>query len=194
MNASLAQRNDYQVKCDGLNLAQLGGRLQWRRRKRRRKKAVSPSEKDEKTRSNRFLEAKPNPKSRTYVADRTPAKEPNLWKRAGEALTSPGSPLTDLTTVKLSRKRCPKTSGRTCVESMLCKVHPELYIPPLTQPIMNAPNLYHFKRLGVLCWFEVEQSRMVVCWADLIWLSGVAVVVCSGGLTLVVWSDDGLVW
>ena len=35
---------------------------------------------------------------------------------------------------------------------------------------------------------------MVVCWADLIWLSGVAVVVCSDGLTLVVWSDDGLVW
>ena len=78
MNASLAQRNDYQVKCNELNLAQLSGRLQRRRRQRRRKKAVSPSEKDEKTRSNRFLEAKPNPKSRTYVADRTPAKEPNL--------------------------------------------------------------------------------------------------------------------
>ena len=192
MNASLAQRNDYQVKCNELNLAQLSGRLQWRRR--RRKKAVSPSEKDEKTRSNRILEAKPNPKSRTYVADRTPAKEPNLWKRAGEALTSPGSPLTDLTTVKLSRKRCPKTSGRTCVESMLCKVHPEHYIPSLTQPTNNAPDLYDFKRLGVLCWFEVEQSRMVVCWADLICWSGVAVVVWSDGLILVVWSENGLVW
>ena len=155
MNASLAQRNDYQVKCDELNLAQLSGRLQWRRR-RRRKKAVGPFEKDEKTRSNRFLEAEPNPKSRTYAVDRTPAKEPNLWKRAGEALTSPGSPLTDLTTVKLSRKRCPKTSGRTCVESMLCKVHPELYIPPFTQPIKNAPDLCHFRRLAMLCWFEAE--------------------------------------
>ena len=51
-----------------------------------------PSEKDEKTHSNRILEAEPNPKSRTYVADRTPAKEPNLSKREGEALTSPGSP------------------------------------------------------------------------------------------------------
>ena len=36
------------------------------------------------------------------------------------------------------------------MESMLCKVHPELYIPPLTQPIRNAPDLYHFKRLGLL--------------------------------------------
>ena len=150
--------------------------------------------KAQKTRPNRFLEAEPNPKSRTYVADRTPAKEPNLWKREGEALTSPGHPLTNLTTVKLSQKRCPKTSGRTCVESMLCKVHPELYIPPLTQPTNNAPDLYHFTRLGVLCWFEVEQSRMVVCWADLIWWSGLAVVVWSDGLILVVWSDDGLVW
>ena len=97
----------------------------------------------------------------------------------------PRAPLTNLTTVKLSRKRCPKISGRTCVESMLCKVHPELYIPPLTQPITNAPNLYHFTRLSLLCWFAVEQSRTVVCWADLIWCPGLAVAV---------WSDDGLVW
>ena len=174
MIASLAQRNDYQVKCDELNLAQLSGRLQ---RRRRRKPAVSPSKKGPKTRPNLFLEAEPNPKSRTYVADRTPAKEPNLRKREGEALTSPGHPLTNLTTVKLSRKRCPKTSGRTCVESMLCKVHPELYVPPFTQPTNNAPDLYQFTRLGVLCSFEVEQSRMVFCWADLIWWSSVAVVV-----------------
>ena len=71
---------------------------------------------------------------------------------------------------------------------MLCKVHPELYIPPLTQPIMNSPDLYHFTRLGVLCWFEVEQSRMVACWADLIWWPGVTVV-------LIWWADfGGLVW
>ena len=121
-------------------------------------------------------------------------RNPTDEKGKGRPLPARETTLTNLTTVKLSRKRCPKISGRTCVESMLCKVHPELYIPPLTQPIMNAPNLHHFKRLGVLCWFEVEQSRMVVCWADLIWLSGVAVVVWSDGLILVVWSDDGLVW
>ena len=121
-------------------------------------------------------------------------RNPTNEKGKGRPLPARETKLTNLTTVKLSRKRCPKFSGRTCVESMLCKVHPELYIPPLTQPIMNAPNLYHFTRLGVLCWFEVEQSRMVVCWADLIWLSGVAVVVWSDGLILVVWSDDGLVW
>ena len=190
MNASLAQRNDYQVKCYELNLAQLSGRLQWRRdddddddEKRR----WVHQQKAQKTRPNRFLEAEPNPKSRTYVADRTPAKEPNLWKREGEALTSPGHPLTNLTTVKLSRKRCPKTSGRTCVESMLCKVHPELYITPLTQPTNNAPDLYHFKRLGVLCWFEVEQSRMVVCWADLeVW--------CGGGCLISLADFGALVW
>ena len=65
---------------------------------------------------------------------------------------------------------------------------------PLTQPTNNAPDLYDFKRLGVLCWFEVEQSRMVVCWADLICWSGVAVVVWSDELILVVWSENGLVW
>ena len=40
------------------------------------------------------------------------------------------------------------------MESMLCKVHPELYIPPLTQPIKNAPDLYHFKGLGMLFCLE----------------------------------------
>ena len=191
MNASLAQRNDYQVKCYELNLAQLSGRLQWRRdddddEKRRwvhQKKA-------QRTRPNCFLEAEPNPKSRTYVADRTPAKEPNLWKREGEALTSPGHPLTNLTTVKLSRKRCPKTSGRTCVESMLCKVHPELYIPPLTQPTNNAPDLCHFTRLSLLCWFEVDNWRTVVCW-----LGWTDLLVWCGGDGLIWWADFGdLVW
>ena len=81
-----------------------------------------------------------------------------------------------------------------CVESMLCKVHPELYIPPLTQPTNNAPNLYHFTRLGVLCWFEVEQSWMVVCrliWSgSLVWRwSGVGV-----GSWSDLWADLRLVW
>ena len=40
------------------------------------------------------------------------------------------------------------------MESMLCKVHPELYIPPLTQPIKNAPDLYHLKGLGMLFCLE----------------------------------------
>ena len=107
-------------------------------------------------------------------------RNPTYQKGKGRPLPAQGAPLTDLTTVNLSRKRCPKTSGRTCVESMLCKVHPELYIPPLTQPTNNAPDLYHFTRLGVLCWFEVEQPWMVVC--GLIW---------SGGLVWR-WSDVGV--
>ena len=82
------------------------------------------------------------------------------------------------------------TFNRTCVESMLCKVHPELYIPPLTQTTNNAPDLYHFTRLGVLCWFEVEQSRMVVCW-----LGWTDLLVWCGGGGLIWWADfGGLVW
>ena len=117
-------------------------------------------------------------------------RNPSDEKEQGRPLPSRGTPLTNLTAVKLSRKRCPKTSGRTCVESMLYKVYPELYVSPLTQPTSNAPDLYHFTRLGVLCWFDVEQSRMVVCWLGwsnlLVW--------CGGG-GLFRWADSsGLVW
>ena len=147
-----------------------------------------------KTKPNRLLEAKPNPTAEIMSLTEHLQRNPSYKKAQGKPLPPLGNPLNDLTTVKLNRKRCPKTSGRTCVESMLCKVHPEHYIPSLTQPTNNAPDLYDFKRLGVLCWFEVEQSRMVVCWADLICWSGVAVVVWSDGLILVVWSENGLVW
>ena len=68
---------------------------------------------DEKTNEHR-IEAeiafeKPNP-----IVDRIPAKQPKFEKREGEALTSPGNPLTNITTIKLSRKK-PKTSSRRCV-------------------------------------------------------------------------------
>ena len=166
MKASLAQRIDCQVKCDrSIQLAQLLRELYWRRRRRQRLRCRRPSEKSAK-RCNRTVPKMPNRiqkaesilKSRTPVADRTPAKEPNLWKRGGEGRPLParGAPLNKLTTIKLSRKKKSESSGRKCVESMLCKVHPELYLPPLTQPIKNAPNLYHFKRLGMLCWLDAE--------------------------------------
>ena len=132
-------------------------------------------------------------------------------KREGEALTSPGNPLANLTTVKLSRIRSPETSSRTCVESVLCKVHPEFYIPPLTQPIRNAPDLYPFCRLGVLRWFEAEQSGIFCCglirvvWSNggglMVWFRGRPAERWSGvefacsGLTRGRWSMvDGLVW
>ena len=118
-------------------------------------------------------------------------RNPTYQKGQGRPLPAQGAPLTDLTTVNLSRKRCPKTSGRTCVESMLCKVHPELYIPPLTQPTNNAPDLYHFTRLGVLCWFEVEHGWVMdgSLWADLIWWSGLTMVWCWS--LCMVWSVAG---
>ena len=77
---------------------------------------------------------------------------------------------------------------------MLCKVHPELYIPPLTQPTNNAPDLYHFTRLGVLCWFEVEQPWMVVC--GLIWSGGLVWrwSVVGVGSWSDQWPDVRLIW
>ena len=157
MNASLAQRNDYQVKCYELNLAQLSGRLQWRRdddddddEKRRwvhQKKA-------QRTRPNCFLEAEPNPKSRTYVADRTPAKEPNLRKREGKALTSPGNPLTNLTTVKLSRKKMsenlrPNVCGKYALQGSSRALYTPLY-PTHKQCTWPVP--VHEVGCAVLIW------------------------------------------
>ena len=67
------------------------------------------------------------------------------------------------------------------MESMLCKVHPELYIPPLTQPIKNAPDLYHFKELGML--FCLEDGGLLsgglICSGGLVWWSGLTMVCCG---------------
>ena len=41
---------------------------------------------------NRFVEAKPNPKAEIMPLTEHLQKEPNLQKRAREALTSPGKP------------------------------------------------------------------------------------------------------
>ena len=75
---------------------------------------------------------------------------------------------------------------------MLCKVHPELYIPPLTQPIKNAPDLYHFKRLGADWKLSSQECCPVVWWGDLNWWSGLVVVVGSDGL--IWWSGGCLIW
>ena len=69
---------------------------------------------DEKTNEHR-IEAeivfeKPNP-----IVDRTPAKQPKSEKREGEALTSPGNPLTNITTIKLSRKKTEDFEPKVCV-------------------------------------------------------------------------------
>ena len=70
-----------------------------------------------------------------HIDDRIPVKQPKLEKREGEALTSPGNPLTKLTTIKLSRKKKSKDfKPNVCVLSMLCKVHPELYYINLPWP------------------------------------------------------------
>jgi len=76
---------------------------------------------DEKTNEHR-IEAeiafeKPNP-----IVDRTPAKQPKFEKREGEALTSPGNPLTNITTIKLSRKKTEDFEPKVCVCFNVCFV------------------------------------------------------------------------
>ena len=162
MNASLAQRNDYQVKCYELNLAQLSGRLQWRRDDDDdEKQRWVHQKKAQKTRPNRFLEAEPNPKSRTYVADRTPAKEPNLRKREGKALTSPGNPLTNLTIIKLSRKKVQKFQAERVWKVCFARFIQSSIYPPLPNP----------QTMHLTC----TSSRGGVCCAHLKWI-------WSGGL------------
>ena len=130
-------------------------------------------------------------------------RNPTYGKGKGRPLPAQGAQLANLTIIKLSRKKCPESSGRTCVESMLCKVHPELYIPPSTQPIKNAPDLYHSR--GWVCWLEAESSRMVSCglvgWSELVvWIGGGVViwwsdlVVGSGRWSVVVFGCGGLIW
>ena len=80
-------------------------------------------------------------------------RNPSYGKGKGRPLPAQGTPLANLTTIKLSRKKVQKVRPKVC-ESMLCKVHPELYLPSLTQPIKNAPDLYHFKKLGMPFWLE----------------------------------------
>ena len=125
-------------------------------------------------------------------------RNPTSEKGQGRPWPTQGTPLTDLTTVKLNRKDVRNLQAER-VERMLCNVHPELHISPppssaLTQPTNNAHDLYHFTKLCVLCWFEVEQSGMVLCKANVICWSGVAVVVWSDGLILVGRSGQTMVW
>ena len=130
-------------------------------------------------------------------------RNPTYEKGQGRPLPAQGTQLANLTTVKLSRKKMsenlrPNVCGKYALQGSSRALYTLLY--PTTN---NAPDLYHFTRLGVLCLFEVEQSRMVVCWADLIWCSGVTMVWCSrwcmvwsvvrSETRLIVWCG-GLIW
>ena len=93
------------------------------------------------------------------------------WKREGEALTSPGNPLTNLTTIKLSRKRSPGTSSRTCVDSMRCKVHPELFLFTPLNPTHKEtiwPGLSGGWSFCANLWLSVswEVRGLVMVWSE----------------------------
>ena len=77
---------------------------------------------------------------------------------------------------------------------MLCKVHPELYITPVTQPIKNAPDLYHFKGLGMLSCLEdgALSSNGLIRSGGLVWLWWSVLMFWFGGpVVAMVWS---LIW
>ena len=159
MKASLDQRVDCQVKCDTS--------IQFRAAKREVvvkttmttttvAKSIWQCAKICSRRWSRTESKKPSLFLKAEPLTEHLQRNPTYEKGQGRPLPARGTPLANLTTIKLSRKKSPENSGRKCVESMLCKVHPELYIPPFTQPIRNTPDLYHFKRLGILCWLEAE--------------------------------------
>ena len=82
MIASLEQRIDYQVKCDRSILFGATKReVVVKTMTKTTTAAVAEKyiqKRRKKTKPNHFLEAKPNPKSRTLIVDQTPAKQPNL--------------------------------------------------------------------------------------------------------------------
>ena len=139
-------------------------------------------------------------------------RNPTYEKGKGRPLPAQGAQLANLTTIKLSRKKSPETSGRTCVESMLCKVHPELYIPSLdpthkecTWPVPFQEVGYAVLigswvvKYGVLWSGGVIWSGSLDCrwWCDLmIWFGGRVVTTVFCGIRMW-WSDLGsdlIVW
>ena len=83
MIASLDQRIDYQVKCDrsilfGATKREVVVKMTTKTTTTAAVAAKYIQKGRKKTKPNRFQEAVPNPKSRTLIVDRTPAKEPNL--------------------------------------------------------------------------------------------------------------------
>ena len=83
MIASLDQRVDYQVKCDrsilfGATKREVVVKMTTKTTTTAAVAAKYIQKRRKKTKPNRFQEAVPNPKSRTLIVDRTPAKEPNL--------------------------------------------------------------------------------------------------------------------
>ena len=69
------------------------------------------------------------------------------------------------------------------------KVHPELYIPPLTQPIRNAaPVPFHEVGCAVLIWSWVVKDGCLLGWSALVAL-------CDGGSQIWFWwSGHTMVW
>ena len=79
MKASLDQRIDSQVKCDrSIQLAQLSGSCREEDDDDDKNKGAKRCNRTVPKMPNRVQKAEPILKSRTPVADRTPAKEPNL--------------------------------------------------------------------------------------------------------------------
>ena len=83
---------------------------------------------------NQIQKAEPIAKNRNRIADRTPAKEPILREREGEALTSPGNPLANLTTINLSRKRVRKLQAERVWKVCFARFIQSSIYPPRPNP------------------------------------------------------------
>ena len=156
---------------------------------------------------NRFQDAKPNtktepiPKSRTLVAERTPAKEPNLWKRERGDPYQPGNPLTNLTTIKLSRKKNsevfrPKVCGKYALQGSsralytpLDPTHKECTWPVPVQEVGYSVLIGSWVVRDGGLWSDVAVE---VCSDGLIWWWSGLTMVCCGLIWGRIWS--GVVW
>ena len=182
---------------DQFHLAQLSGRLLWRRRRRRQQQRWRWRRTTSKKSAKRCDAAEPFPISRAEsilkaellslieYLQRNPAYE----KGQGRPLPARGAPLTNLTTVKLSRNKVRKLQAESVWKVCFARFIQGSIYPPLTQPIRNAPNLYH---CDLLIWSRVVKDGCLPGWSDL--------VVWYGGDGLFWWSDlfvgseNGLVW
>ena len=152
--------------------------------------------------------AEPILKSRILIADRTPAKEPILWKREGEALTRPGNPLANLTKIKLSRKKSgnfrPNVCGKYALQgssralyTLLDPTHKECTWPvPFQEPgyavlIGNWVVKNAVLWSGGVIWTGGLDWR---CWWDLmVWFCGRVLIWSGLWSDCLVWCSDGLV-
>ena len=156
MKASLDQRVDCQVKCDRS--------IQFRATKREPEvkttttttKSIWQCAKICSRRWSRTESKKPSLFLKAEPLTEHLQRNPTYEKGQGRPLPAQGTPLTNLTTINLSRRRIRKLQDERVWKVCFARFIQSSMYPPRPKPIRKAPDLYHFKRLGMLCWLESE--------------------------------------